>query len=67
MGNNNEDEKKNIENEMNRKILNKLLIRNYDNILSNSHIQHKRIYILFSKKMLLRLNEPKLVGNIEIW
>lgn len=52
------------ENEINRQVLRRLLVRNYDNILSNSHIQHKRIYMLFSKKMLLRLNEPRLVGNI---
>jgi hypothetical protein len=55
---------KDEENRVNRQVLRRLLIRNFDNILSNTHIQHKRIYMLFSKKMLLRLNEPRLVGNI---
>ena len=45
-------------------MLRRVLHRNYENVLANTHIQHKRLYLMFSKKVLLRLNQPTLIGNI---
>jgi hypothetical protein len=52
------------ENELNRRVLKRLLARNYDNILTNKHIRNKRLYLLFCKKMLLRLNKPELIDRL---
>ena len=65
-GINEEDLEINKENEINRQVVRRVLHRNYDNVLANTHIQHKRLYLMFSKKVLLRLNQPNLIGNIEI-
>ena len=54
------------ENQLNRRVLKRLLARNYDNILINKHIRNKRLYLLFCKKMLLRLNKPELIDRLEI-
>ena len=61
-----ENEQEKLENELNRKVLKRLLVRNYDNILINKHIRNKRLYLLFCKKMLLRLNRPELIDRLEI-
>ena len=63
---NEENEEVNRENEINRQVLRRVLHRNYENVLANTHIQHKRLYLMFSKKVLLRLHQPNLIGNIEI-
>ena len=52
------------ENELNRRVLKRLLNRNYDNILTNKHIRNKRLYLMFCKKMMLRLNKPQLIDRL---
>lgn len=54
------------QNRLNRRILKRLLDRNYDNILRNNHIYNKRMYLLFCKKVSLRLSEPAVMDRLEV-
>ena len=54
------------QNRLNRRILKRLLDRNYDNILRNNHIYNNRMYLLFCKKVSLRLSEPAVMDRLEV-
>jgi hypothetical protein len=54
------------QNGLNRRILKRLLDHNYENILRNNHIYNKRMYLLFCKKVSLRLSEPAVMDRLEV-
>lgn len=49
------DRLKNLQNHLNRTALLRILNNNYENILTNQHIVNKKTYLLFCKKLILRL------------
>ena len=60
------DSEINSQNNLNRDILRKLLTRNYDNILRNKHIRNKKLYLLFCKKIIMRLDHPSIIDRLEV-
>jgi hypothetical protein len=58
------DRVKNLQNHLNRTALLRILNNNYENILTNQHIVNKKTYLLFCKKLILRLREPHLIDRL---
>lgn len=56
----------NSQNALNRAILLRQLHCNYENVLSNKNIQNKRVYLLFCKKVMLRLSQPEVIDRMEV-
>jgi hypothetical protein len=55
------------QNSLNRAILKRTLGNSYDNILANDNIHqlNKRIYLMFSRKIMLRLDLPETLDRLK--
>lgn len=61
-----DDQRTNRENELNRLVFKRILSQgNFQNVLNTHHIKNKRVYLLYCKKMLMRLNRPDIIDSLE--
>lgn len=61
-----EDKVTNEQNRVNRLMLKRELGHNFKNVLRNKHIRNKKLYLMYCKKVIYRLDHPTLLDRLEV-